>query len=128
MGYRSDVSLIFYPRLHDENAVPFAALKLWFDENYPHHEAKTEWDANIDAEDGYISVEYHDVKWYADFDHVKAVNEAIFKFRETFNADEEHATASHEFVRLGEEVNDIEEDRTHWSDYRMRVERRIEFE
>lgn len=118
MGYRSTVTLAFYTR-HQE-VVPFAALKLWFDENYPHKEATTEWEARIETGDDWITVEYLDVKWYPGYTHVVEVNKAIESFVSTFEANDTDNVA-YEYVRIGEETEDIEEDRSGYCDYRLGV-------
>ena len=124
MGYRSDVTFAFYTR--NQEAVPFAALKLWFDENYPHSEATTEWEARIETGDGWITVEYRDVKWYPGYTHVDAVDRAVRTFIDTFEANDKDNVAF-EQVRVGEETDDIEEDRTNYCDYLLSVRREIYF-
>lgn len=131
MGYRSAVTLAFYTR-HQE-AVPFAALKLWFDENYPHKEATTEWEAKIETggynemPEDWIMVRYEDVKWYDGYTHVVEVNKAIESFVSTFEANDTDNVA-YEYVRIGEETEDIEEDRSDYCDYRLGVSREICFD
>lgn len=125
MGYRSNVTFVFYTR-HQE-AVPFAALKLWFDENYPHKEATTEWEARIETGGDWITVEYYDVKWYSGYTHVDAVGAALSNFVDTFEAEDKDNVA-YETVRVGEETEDIEEQRTAYCDYRLGVRREIYFD
>ena len=131
MGYRSAVPLAFYTR-HQE-AVPFAALKLWFDENYPHKEATTEWEAKIetggynDSPEDWIMVTYEDVKWYQGYTHVEAVDRAMRSFIDTFEANDKDNVAF-EHIRIGEEPDDIEEVRTAYCDYRLGVRREIYFD
>ena len=124
MGYRSDVNIVFYTRKPD--VVPLVAIKLWFDENYPHEVAKT-WNAEIEADDTYVLVKYRDVKWYDRYEHVEAVNAAVQKFTETFEAND-HDDVAYEFIRIGEEPTDIEEESSTWSDYRMYARRELCFE
>jgi len=88
MGYRSEVSIIFYVRGMDTDPTAGAALKFWFEETYPVREAE-EWCAEITKSDNSVSVDYTDVKWYEDYDHVQAVEAAIRKFNETFECDKE---------------------------------------
>jgi hypothetical protein len=130
MGYRSDVSVVFYTL--DAERMPLAALKLWFDENYPHEVAKAEWAAKIEEGDDYLLVNYTDVKWYDDYTHPKEVDAALRRFTETFDAEDvvtEHgAPAAYDFVRIGEEVADIDTDRSGWTNYRLDVKREIYFD
>jgi hypothetical protein len=137
MGYRSDVKIVFYltagthevPPTEDKPLVPFAALKLWFDENYPVQEAKDEWCAEIKYGDyEHILVSYYDVKWYPDYDHVKAVEAAFENFSGIFRSDERDHRAQYEIVRIGEQDDDIERECSSYSDHRLNVERSILFE
>lgn len=136
MGYRSDVKIVFYltkgthdtPPTEDNPLVPFAALKLWFDENYPIKEAKDEWCASIDYGEDYVLVSYIDVKWYGGYDHPTAVETAFANFSDTFRSDERDHRAQYEIVRIGEQDDDIEADRSSYADHRLSVERSIFFE
>ena len=128
MGYRSGVDVVFYvrdnPNITDK--MPFAALKLWVDENYPLREAIDEWGATVtyEPDHGYVYITYDDVKWYPG-GHVEAVDAALAKFGSTFNR---AINAAYEFVRLGEESDDIEELRSDWADYRLGVRREVYFD
>ena len=136
MGYRSDIKIVFYlsegcsdtPPTEDNPLVPFAALKFWFEENYPIKEAKDEWCASVEYGEDYVLVSYIDVKWYSSYDHVKAVDEAFVKFSDTFRSDERDHRAQFEAVRIGEQDDDIERESSSYSDYRLCVERSILFE
>ena len=124
MGYRSDVTFAFYTR--NQEAVPFAALKLWFDENYPHREAREGWEARIETGDDWITVSYEDVKWYPSYTHVDAVDRAMRSFIDTFEANDKDNVAF-EHVRVGEDTDDIEEVRTAHCDWHLGVRREIHF-
>ena len=125
MGYRSDLTLVFYARGNSNDAGENALLKLWFDENYPVQVAKDEWCAAIRQKDNAIIVDYEDVKWYPSYDHVIAVGDALRKFDDTFKCDEENARYAWETLRIGEEDNDIEADRSDWNDHLLYASRRI---
>jgi len=138
MGYRSDVKIVFYltkgtievPPTEDNPLVPFAALKLWFEENYPVAAAKDEWCAEIDYGDGldHILVTYTDVKWYSGYEHPMAVEAVFEKFSDTFRSDERDHRAQYEIVRIGEQDDDIERESSSYADHRLFVERSIIFE
>ncbi len=138
MGYRSDVKIVFYltkgtvdvPPTEDNPLVPFAALKFWFEENYPVREAKDEWCAEIDYGEGldHILVTYTDVKWYSSYEHVMAVEALFGKFSDTFRSDERDHRAQYEIVRIGENDDDIERDCSDFADHRLYVVRDIIFE
>jgi len=142
MGYRSDVKIVFYltkgtidpytpvnlALTKDRPTLPFAALKFWFEETYPVREAKDEWCAEIDYGEDYILVTYTDVKWYSSYEHVMAVEALFEKFSDTFRSDERDHRAQYEAVRVGEQDDDIEADRSSYADHRLCVERSIIFE
>lgn len=126
MGYRSDVSVVFYSRNMED--LPFSSLKLWFDETYPHREATTEWAAVIETGGDYVLVTYQYVKWYSDYKHVQAVRRALDLFDSTFDADDSEGLGSFELVEIGEETDDIKETRSSYNDYRLGVRRDITFD
>lgn len=125
MGYRSDVTIVFYPSA-PANA---GAVKLWFTENYPKADAVDEWDAQIEEhDDGTCVVRYESVKWHDGYSHPQAVMAALNKFREVFcsdDADETICLAHFEMAQVGEEITDIQTERTDYSEYRLDVHRTI---
>jgi len=133
MGYRSDVDIAFYVPIGSDTAYPL--LKLWFDANYPHIEAKGEWDASIDydEENQAILVGYHDVKWYDGYDHIKAVektfddiDELASKYIAKDDTDAVPFEIAWEFVRIGEDDNDVETRASDNADYVIAVNRSTE--
>ena len=136
MGYRSDVKIAFYltegtfdhPPTEDNPILPFAALKLWFDENYPVQEAKDEWEAKIEQGNDYILVSHYDVRRYASYDHVMAVEKVFENFSGIFRSDERDHRSQYEIVRIGEQDDDIERECSSYADHRLNVERSILFE
>ena len=126
MGYRSDVGLVFYTTAEEE--LPFGNIKLWFDENFPKKEAVDEWGANITYGTDYVYVKYDDVKWYESYEHPQEVQRAIVAFTEAFAGDEDnpvHKYANYDYVRIGEEDNDVDVDYSDYSDYRLRCMRAL---
>jgi len=125
MGYSSDMTVVFYSR-SPEN-LPFAALKLWVDENYPLSEARQEWDAEIteDPDKAFILIQYRGVKWYPTYNHPQAVQATLERFSQTFENEDDRSIpmASWESALIGEELNDITHDGSPYSDYRLFVER-----
>jgi hypothetical protein len=132
MGYRSDVKIVFYltEGTHEkpQPALPFAALKLWFEETYPIKEAKEDWGVEIEYGEDYILLNYHDVKWYEGYQHPQDVTQAFEKFSNAFRSEERDHRAQYEMVRIGEQDDDIERECSSYSDYRLCVERSIIFE
>jgi hypothetical protein len=122
MGYRSEVDVVIYVPSDSDTAYPL--LKLWFDENYPHNEAKFDWGAEIKylQEDRAIMVYYNDVKWYEAYEHPQAVDKMFSEIDTLLDAltvttvkdgvsQDPNVTPfeiAYEFVRMGEEDQDIE--------------------
>ena len=136
MGYRSVVEAVFYTR--DKEQAPL--LKLYVDENFPKNEELRECLKVLGASG---KVEFHshvgcygyhficgDVKWYESYTFVQEFNEfahAFVAFAESNEgADAKQLNWAYEFVRLGEEANDIEEERSENADFILSVRREIE--
>jgi hypothetical protein len=134
MGYRSDVKIVFYlthgctDDPDPDPLLPFAALKFWFDETYPVQEAKDDWGVEIEYGSNYILCSYQDVKWYEGYQHPNNVSTAFEKFSNAFRSDERDHRAQYEFVRIGEEYDDIQLDSSSYADHRIAIERSIIFE
>jgi len=102
MGYRSDVVGAFYVSKEEH----FPMVKLWLDENFP----IKEFEENIRWFDRGMVLECEDVKWYDSFPDIQAFEAAANKFVELCNAEvsEGTPTFNYEFVRIGEEYEDVE--------------------
>lgn len=108
MGYRSDVVMCMYAH----QAEDFPALKVWFDQF--EHDIKHRWDGYFTIEtinsQQVILFDASDVKWYDSFDDVKFVENMLTQFRNTFQTNETEQYYNYEFIRVGEDTQDIEED------------------
>ena len=144
MGYRSDVDIAFYVPIGSDTAYPI--LKLWFDANYPHTEAKDEWCASIDydEENQAILVSYQDVKWDYGYDHPRVVDKTFDDIDKLLDSQGIAAEAqgltpvkeddpdavpfeiAWEFVRIGEDDNDVETRASDNADYVIAVNRSTE--
>jgi hypothetical protein len=109
MGYRSEVKAVIYTKKVDQ----WPMLRLFVDENFP-----KEWKDNLEVignstYSGYM-FSCENVKWYDSFPDVKAFNAFVDKY--TNLIDEEDAPLwAFEFMRVGEDYEDIETNR--WGDY-----------
>jgi len=120
MGYRSDVHALFYTT-HKED---LPVLKLYMEENYPEDflpeltyvEGAHLW--------GYEMV-CENVKWYEGYEDVKAFDEFQQKYRALIAKQEDGKKWKFEFVRVGEDTDDIEQEQ-HDSSYVLSVSRQIE--
>ena len=124
MGYRSVVDAVFYTRNEEEAPL----LKLYVDENFPRNEELRECLTPINAPKvwGYHFI-CDDVKWYESYTFVKEFNEFMVKFNQLLSENERaRPTWAYEFVRLGEDTSDIEEERSDNADFILSVRREIE--
>jgi len=127
MGYRSVVEAVFYTR--EKGQAPL--LKLYVDENFPKNEELRECLTPIKANNAWG---YHficeDVKWYDSYESIQAYRDFARNFigfaESKEGADAEQLSWAYEFVRLGEEANDIEEERSDNADFILSVRREIE--
>jgi len=119
MGYLSDVVFAFYADPGKPEMMP--AIKLWVEENW-----SRDGDPFIESNDGIILVKYDCVKWYNDFDFVKAAWDATTLFEQAFDTDEfDTRRACWEYARVGEDAHDIETGGSAYHHYRLDIQRSI---
>lgn len=105
MGYRSDVTAAFYVK--DAKHLPI--LKIWLTANFP----MGVFEDSIRWFDRGMVIEEKSVKWYDDYEEVKAFDEAVRKYLILMNtestepAPDDFPVFSYEIVRLGENYDDI---------------------
>ena len=127
MGYRSVVEAVFYTR--DEEQAPL--LKLYVEENFPKNEELRECLSPINAPKvwGYHFTSSH-MKWYESYTFVQEFNEfahAFVAFAESKEgSDAKQLNWAYEFVRLGEQADDVEEHRSDNAEFILSVRREIE--
>ena len=121
MGYRSEVMAAFYTTNKDEAPL----MKLFIEENWPESD-------NLDAyewikSDKYFGIIFQeeDVKWYDSFPEVQAFDAFAEKFMEIAGEENRKLSWNYEFVRIGEEYQDIEIKGTYYSDHVLSVSRAI---
>lgn len=123
MGYRSDVTIVMYP--NERHKDKFAALKLYVDENLP-----DQFKVVGEGDDRYLLLEFGGIKWYEGYEEVDAYCRAFSEWEETFadpNPDptrSEHAPIFHyEFMRIGEEYEDVDYHCSYGSDHALNLSR-----
>ena len=127
MGYRSEVKFMFYP----EEAEHFPVMKLWLDENMPGTTKGQSGYALLERstydEDSrpYIFYTSYDVKWYEGYTEVDAVMRAIEDFNNLFCGEDATTPCNYEYVRIGEETEDIEQRFSDNAEFRMHVRREV---
>jgi hypothetical protein len=123
MGYRSDVHALFYTTRKEDLPV----LKLYMDENYPKDLHDLE-EVSSNRIYGY-EMKYDNVKWYESYDDVKAFDAFRTKYSALLDAQEENGKEwAFEFVRIGEETEDVECESSMASLGVLSVSRQIECE
>ena len=102
MGYRSDVAAVFYVSKEEH----FPMLKLWVTENFPIEE----WDEHIRWFRKGMVFDCSDVKWYETYPDVQKFEVAVNKFIDLCNDEvgEDTPTFNYEFVRIGEDLDDVD--------------------
>ena len=122
MGYRSDVTIVMYPKRKED----FALLKLYADETFP-DKFEVHEDNNRIEGFRYLMLELDSIKWYEGYEEVdvytRAFSEWDTMFRDEAEPDDE-PLFHYEFVRFGEDYEDIVYDRSVDSDMILGIERR----
>jgi len=114
MGYSSDVKILFYPDKRED----LPMLKLWLDERLPGEPYEV-------CNDRCILFEREGVRWYTSYPEVSKFHEAINECYTLFDGDEGRPLVHHEFVRIGEESNDIEQEYSPDCDYLIEVQQEV---
>ena len=106
MGYRSDVMAVFYT--YDPTEYP--AMKLFIDENVPEFFRDDKYmrlfSGGMPKHVQGIKFTMNGMKWYESYSDVKGFEQAIEKFEKLSDGGDKWLW---EFVRLGEEIEDVEE-------------------
>jgi len=119
MGYRSDVQAIIYPLGGDQNLLEYDKLKLLFNTTFKDvFEAWGEDYFSWDDKHRVLKFDANSVKWYDSYPEVQ-------KFVQ-FLTDVAGLDYQYEFIRIGEEDDDIEDDRTGDAEGYMYINRSIE--
>ena len=122
MGYRSDVTIVMYPKRKED----FALLKLYADETFPDKFEVHEDNNRIEGFQ-YLLLEIDSIKWYEGYEEVDVYTRAFSKWDTMFEDEYEPEQGSifhYEFVRIGEDYEDIVYDRSVDSDMILNIERR----
>jgi len=124
MGYRSEVMAVFYCHRPED----YAPMKLFIDENI-----KSQWvkecfkeDEKTNGKDKYILFQAYDVKWYDTYKDVIEFNEMVKRFKKLADGDGSELTWAYEFVRIGEDTNDIESDESDGADNVLNISRVVD--
>lgn len=122
MGYRSDVVAAFYCTEEED----FPKLQAWVNENLKPVLEANNFDPLTDLEEGKIKgfvLKDMWTKWYDSYDEVIAFEGCAEKFKD--ECCQEGSSMAYEFIRVGEEDEDIETYSTGDSVGLLWVERKI---
>jgi hypothetical protein len=121
MGYRSDVTIVMYPKRKED----FAALKLYVDETFP-DEFEVHEDNNRIEGFRYLMLEFDSIKWYEGYEEVDVYTRAFSEWDTMFRDEYEPESGTlfhYEFVRIGEDYEDIVKDCSEYCDHILGVDR-----
>ena len=122
MGYRSDVTIVMYPKRTED----FNMLKLYVDETFP-DKFEVYGDDNRIEGFRYLMLEFDSVKWYEGYEGVdvytRAFSEWDTMFRDEDNAGNYEPIFHYEFMRIGEDYEDIVKDGSNLCDPILSVDR-----
>jgi hypothetical protein len=122
MGYRSDVTIVMYPKRKED----FALLKLYADETFP-DKFEVHEDNNHSEGFRYLMLEIDSIKWYEGYEEVDVYTRAFSEWDTMFRDEYEPESGTlfhYEFLRIGDDMEDIVYDQSANSDPILEVERR----
>ena len=133
MGYRSEVMAAFYVNAaEDKRADALQALRAWYMLNKGECEAQDKSSAEWlfycfrEVKSGYVFEAEH-TKWYDSYEEIQMFNALVDSFKNAFieNMTHEEVNHAYEFIRIGEEDDDIQREEEGASDYVLNVQRSI---
>jgi hypothetical protein len=119
MGYRSEVKAVFYTSKVDQ----WPMLRLFVDENFPKNFKDNLEVIGSSTYSGFVFI-CADVKWYGGYPDVQAFNKFVADYGELISGENAPPWA-YEFIRIGEDYEDIETDREGDYDHVLQVTREI---
>ena len=130
MGYRSDLVVLIYPDVdkREDEAAKYEQLKLLMATTFKevidlHFYEDLTW---VDS-DHVLKFAIDDVKWYPSYADVQMFEKMVSMFKGSGDDDEDIKGYCTEFVRIGEESDDVEEVHTgHNTHYYLQVRRTID--
>ena len=108
MGYRSNVTAVFYTTKEK-----WPVLKLYIDEHFPE---EFKGYLTIQGERAYV-FKLDNVKWYDSYPEVQAFQRFVSNFLEFDKGGEDSTQWAYEFLRIGEDSNDVEETYSNSAEY-----------
>jgi hypothetical protein len=130
MGYRSNLMVLIYPDVDkvEAESPKYEQLKLLMGTTFKHigEEFGDPYMTWLDS-DHVLKFEINDVKWYPSYPDVQMFEKMLGTFKGSGDDDEDIKGYCTEFVRIGEESDDVEEVHTgHNNHYYLSVRREID--
>ena len=119
MGYRSDVQALIYPQSGDQNLLQYEQLKTLMNTTFK--DVLDFWSDDYftwDDKHRVLKFAANSIKWYDSFPEVDRFT--------TFLAEVQELEYEYEFIRIGEDTDDIEDDSTGDAEGYLYVQRTIE--
>jgi hypothetical protein len=120
MGYRSDVHILFYADTPED----FPAMKLAITENITTPGFLSQMESRRGRVGDILYFNIFDIKWYDSYSEIQEFEKLFNLFDEM---DRERGW-NYEFVRIGEELDDIEEKHSANPGFYLRVTRSVELD
>lgn len=121
MGYRSDIKAVFYTTATEQ----WPALRLFVDENFPEALKGGLEIIGSSVYSGYV-FSAESTKWYDQYPEVMAYNKFVGAYTELLEGDGDVGLPwVYEFIRIGEDTDDIETANEGGADYVLQVRREI---
>lgn len=121
MGYRSEITAVFYARGPDE----WPLMKLFFAENFPKDFAENLEEVHHRNMSGFV-FRVSDCKWYESYPEVQAFNEFEDNFKDLDKCAD--GTWSYEFARIGEDYSDVEYHSSDHAEFVLKIQRYAEID
>jgi hypothetical protein len=131
MGYRSNLMVLIYPDVDkvEAESPKYEQLKLLMGTTFKHMsdaDGFGEYMTWMDS-DHVLKFELEDVKWYPSYRDVQMFEKMLAAFKGSGDDDEDIKGYCTEFIRIGEESDDVEEVHTgHNNHYYLSVRRTID--
>jgi hypothetical protein len=118
MGYRSDVQALIYPANGDTNLLEYDKLKTLMNTTFK--DMLDTWGDYFDWNDHHRVLQFtaNSIKWYDSYPDVARFTKFLEEVRDL--------EYEYEFIRIGEDDNDVESDSTGDAENFMYVERTIQ--
>jgi len=129
MGYRSNLMVLIYPDVDkvEAESPKYEQLKLLMNTTFKN--VVEEFGGNMTWMDSarVLKFEIEDVKWYPTYSDVQMFEKMLGTFKGSGDDDEDITGYCTEFVRIGEDTEDVEEAHTgHNNHYYLSVRREID--